>query len=188
MRSAILGTVLTVTAALATTAPAQARTAAAPVRPGSASAVLVASCTATVNGTFTSPLDPGSSNAPQAESLTQTGTATCVDDAGEPLIRGTVTRTVVLPAAQCSGIAYSDPATTTFTWADGTTSAFSLSPAAVVTVLGTASSTGTGAVTAASTKFAGDSIDGAVMSTGPGCGTASGQTAVSSTIVFTLAR
>jgi hypothetical protein len=133
-------------------------------------------------------LDPHSTNAQQAETLNQTGTATCVDDAGEPLVRGTVTRSAVLPAAQCSGIAYSDPATNTFNWADGTTSSFTLSSAAIVSVLGTASSTGTGTVTAASTKFAGDSIDGAVMSSGPGCNTASGQTKVTSTIVFTLAH
>jgi hypothetical protein len=187
MRSAILGTALAVTAALALAAPAQARTVA-PGRGSASSRVLIASCTATVSGTYSSPLDRGSTNVQQAETLRQTGTATCVDVAGEPLVRGTVTRSAVLPAAQCSGVVYSDPATTTFTWADGTVSTFSLSPAAVVTVLGTASSTGTGTVTAASTKFAGDSIDGAVMSSGPGCGTAAGQTAVTSTIVFILAH
>ena len=188
MRSAtILGTALTVTSALALAAPAQARTVA-PGRGGASSPVLVASCTATVSGTYSSPLDPGSTNAQQAETLQQTGTATCVDDAGGVLVRGTVTRSAVLPAAQCSGIVYSDPATNTFNWADGTSSSFTLSPAAIVSVLGTAFSTGTGTVTAASTKFAGDSIDGAVMSSGPGCGTASGQTTVTSTIVFTLAH
>lgn len=188
MRSAtILGTALTVTAAVALAAPAQARTVA-PGSGGASSPVLIASCTATVSGTYSSPLDPGSTNVQQAVTLQQTGTATCVDESGEPLVRGSVTRSAVLPAAQCSGIAYSVPATNTFTWADGTTSSFVLSPAAVVSVLGTASSTGTGTVAAASTKFAGDSIDGAVMSSGPGCGTAAGQTTVTSTIVFTLAH
>jgi hypothetical protein len=177
MRSAILGTVLTVTAALATAAPAHA-----------ASPVLVASCTATLTGAFTAPLDPGSTNAQQPDTLQQSGPVTCVDDAGEPLVRGTLTRTVVLPAAQCSGIAYSDPETDSVAWSDGAVGALSLDHAAVVTVLGTASSTGTGSVTANSSKFAGDSIDFAGMSSGPGCGTAAGQTAVTSTLVFTLAH
>lgn len=177
MRSAILGTVLTVTAALATAAPAHA-----------ASPVLVASCTATATGAYTSPLDPGSTNAQQPDTLRQTGPVTCVDDSGEQLITGTLTRTVVLPAAQCSGILYTDPETDSIAWADGTVSALSLDHGAVVSVLGTASSTGTGSVTAAGTKFPGDSIDFAVMSSGPGCGTASGQTNVSSTVVFTLAH
>jgi hypothetical protein len=182
MRSAILGPVLTATAALAlaTTAPAQAATTASPV--------LVASCTATITGTYTSPLDPGATNAQQADTLQQTGNTTCVDDAGQPLIRGTMTRTAVLPAAQCSGIAYSDPSTTTITWSDNTVTNLTLNQANVVSVLGTASTTGTGTVTTDSTKFAGDSIDGAVMGSGPGCGTPAGQTTVSSTVVFTLAH
>lgn len=179
MRSAILGTVLTVAAAFAVAAPARA---------SSASPVLIASCTATVTGAYTSPLDPGGTNAPQPETLRQTGTATCVDVGGGTLSRGTVTRTTVLPAAQCTSIAYSDPSTTSIAWSDGTVSAFSLDHAAVVSVLGTDSATGTGTVTADSTKFAGDAIDGAVMSSGPGCGTAAGETTVSSTIVITLAH
>ena len=184
MRSAILGPVLTAATALALTttaaAPAQATTTASPV--------LVASCTATISGTYTSPLDPGATNAQQADTIQQTGNATCVDDAGQPLIRGTMTRTTILPAAQCSGITYSDPSTTTITWTDGTTTSLTLDQANTVSVQGTASTTGTGTATTNSTKFAGDSIDGAVMSTGPGCGTPSGQTTVTSTVVFTLAH
>ena len=78
MRTAILGTVLTVTATLATTAPAYAGAAASPV--------LVASCTATLSGSYASPLDPGSTNAQQADTLSQSGTVTCVDDGGQPLV------------------------------------------------------------------------------------------------------
>ena len=99
-----------------------------------------------------------------------------------------MTRTTVLPAAQCSGIAYSDPSTTRIAWADGTFSSLTLDQANVVSVLGTASTTGIGSMSADSTKFTGDSIDGAVMGTGTGCGTAAGQRAVSSTMVFTLAH
>ena len=183
MKSATLGTVLTVAATLALTAPI------APAAHADAgSPVLIASCTGTLNGTYTKPLDPGSTNAQQADSLTQNGTVTCVDDGGQPLVRGTVTRSVTLPAAQCSGIAYSDPSATRITWADGTFTALTLDQANVVSVLGTASTTGAGSVSADSTKFTGDSIDGAVMSSGPGCGTAPGQTNVSSTLVFTLAH
>ncbi|MEZ0107707.1 hypothetical protein ABH920_001699 [Catenulispora sp. EB89] len=183
MRSAILGPVLTAAAALALTAAAPAAQAAT-----TASPVLVASCTATISGTYTSPLDPGGTNAQQADTLQQTGTITCVDDAGQPLVRGTMTRTTILPAAQCSGIAYSDPSTNTINWTDGTTTSLTLDQANVVSVLGAASTTGTGTATTNSTKFAGDSIDGAVMGTGPGCGTPSGQTTVNSTVVFTLAH
>jgi hypothetical protein len=179
MRTAILGTVLTVTAALAATAPAYA---------GTASPVLVATCTATLSGSYSSPLDPGSTNAQQADTLSQSGTVICVDDGGQPLVRGTVTRTAVLPAAQCSGIAYSDPSTTRITWADGTFTSLTLGQANVVSALGTASTTGIGSVSADSTKFTGDSIDGAVMGAGDGCGTAAGQRTVASTMVFTLAH
>lgn|GEM_PF-4136277 len=94
----------------------------------------------------------------------------------------------VLPAAQCSGIAYSDPSTTRITWADGTFRSISLDQADVVSVLGTASTTGTGSVSADSTKFTGDSIDGAVMGAGDGCGTAAGQRTITSILVFTLAH
>ena len=203
MRSAILGPVLTAAAALALTAapaaapaqaatPAKATTHAQAAKHGQAvtkaSPVLVASCTATISGSYTSPLDPGGTNAQQPDTLQQSGAVTCVDNGGQLLIRGTMTRTAALPAAQCSGIAYSDPSTTTITWADGTTSSLTLDPANVVSVLGTASTTGTGSVTPTSTKFAGDTIDAAVMATGPGCGTAAGQTTVNSTVVFTLAH
>ena len=99
-----------------------------------------------------------------------------------------MTRTTGLPAAQYSGIAYSDPSTTRITWADGTFSSITLDQANVVSVLGTASTTGTGSVSADSTKFTGDSIDGAVMGAGDGCGTAAGQRTVTSTLVFTLAH
>ena len=58
----------------------------------------------------------------------------------------------------------------------------------MISVLGTASTTGTGSVSADSTKFTGDSIDGAVMGAGDGCGTTAGQRAITSTLVFTLAH
>ncbi|MBS2532160.1 hypothetical protein KGQ20_05185 [Catenulispora sp. NF23] len=177
MRSAILGTVLTVAAGLAVTAP-----------PRAEAAVLVASCTATLSGSWSAPLDPGSTNAAQPETLQQSGPVGCFDDGGAPLVGGTMTRTTVLLAAQCTGIAYSDPSTTFITWSDGTVSTLSLGQAAVVTVLGNASTNGSGSMAPASAKFGGDAIDGAVMTTGPGCGTASGQTNVTSTVVFTLAR
>ena len=172
MRSAILGTVLTVAAGLAATAAPRAEaTAAAPLRAfPAASPVLVASCTATLTGSWTTPLDPGATNAPQAETLHQSGTLTCVDPGGATLFTGTLTRTTVLPAAQCTTIIYNDPSTTTITWTDGTTSKLTLTQAAVVTVLGAAATNGAGAMSADSAKFPGDSIDGAIMTTGPGCG------------------
>ncbi|MEY9908317.1 hypothetical protein ABIA35_004550 [Catenulispora sp. MAP12-49] len=185
MRTATLGTALTLTLTATT---ALTLTLTAPAHADAGGQVLLASCTATMTGTYTSPLDPGSTDAQQPDSLPQTGTVTCVDDAGQPLVRGTVTRTADLPAAQCSGITYSDPSTTRIAWADGTTTTLTLDQATVIAVLGTASTTGTGTATPDSTKFTGDSIDAAVMTSGPGCGTAKGQTDVASTMVFTLAH
>ena len=52
----------------------------------------------------------------------------------------------------------------------------------------TTAATGTGASAAGSTKFTGDTIDAALMATGPGCGTQAGQTKVDATMVFTLAH
>ena len=179
MRSTILGTVLAAATALALATPAHAAT---------RSAVLVASCTATLTGTWSSPLDPGSTNAQHPETLRQSGSVTCVDNSGQPLVRGTMTRTANLPAAQCSGITYNDPSTNRIAWNDGTATTFTLNQATVISVLGAASTTGTGTATADSTKFSGDIVDGAVMSSGPGCGAASGQTNVASTVVFALAH
>lgn len=187
MRTAILGAALTVTAALAsTTPPAHATTSTATAT--APQLILVATCTATLTGGYATPLDPGSTNAQQPDTLSETGNVTCVDDAGQPLIRGTMTRTTVLPTAQCSGIAYNDPSTTRITWSDGTTTNLTLDQANAIAVLGTTATSGTGAATTDSTKFTGDTIDAAVMATGPGCGTKTGQTQVDATMVFTLAH
>jgi hypothetical protein len=179
MRSVILGAVLTAGAALAITAP---------VRANSASQVLVASCNATASGSFSAPLDPGGTDAAQSETLQQTGTVACFDTGGGLLIQGTVTRTTVIPAAQCTGISTLGSSTARVNWSDGTVSIFDLGQTALVAVDGTASVNGRSTVTSDSSKFAGASVFATVMSTGSGCRTAAGQTSVGSTMVFTLAR
>jgi hypothetical protein len=179
LRSAVLGAALTVGPALAIAGPAHA---------AHAAQVLIASCNATVSGSFSTPLDPGGSDAAQSETLSQNGTVTCFDAGGGLLVSGTATRTTVIPAAQCTGI--STPGSSVFrvSWGDGTVSTFDLGQATLIAVDGTASVAAASTVTSDSTKFAGASIDAGVMSSGSGCRTAAGQSSVDSTVVFTLAR
>ncbi|MFF2627047.1 hypothetical protein ACFVUN_14865 [Kitasatospora griseola] len=115
--------------------------------------------------------------------LAMTGTATCVDAAGSPVAAGTFARSVAVSATECDG---DEDASTTVRWSDGTASTVRYGKGKVVTANGTASLIADGAVTADSTRFAGDTVHAVGTSTGTGCGIAAGKATVDSTLVLRL--
>ncbi|WP_030277865.1 hypothetical protein [Streptomyces sp. NRRL B-24484] len=115
-----------------------------------------------------------------------TGSLSCVDAAGAPLATGTFERTVTMPATECTGDEHGDTSTTTVHWSDLSTSAFRFDHTDVVKVNGTASLVVTGAVTDDSARFAGDTVNAVGTSSGTGCGTPAGETAVDSILVLRL--
>ncbi|MFD8597858.1 hypothetical protein ACFV1L_22915 [Kitasatospora sp. NPDC059646] len=129
------------------------------------------------------PLAPGTAHQP--DTLTTTGTVTCVDAAGAPGPAGTFERTAPRPADRCTGEEYGD--TTTVRWSDGTASTLRADRPAgsdTVRVNGTASLVLNGHVAEDSSRFPADTVHGVGTSTAAGCGTPAGPTAVDSTLVL----
>ncbi|MGW4893090.1 hypothetical protein ACWEQL_12625 [Kitasatospora sp. NPDC004240] len=157
-----------------------------PARADSAEPTIDATCVLNAHGLFATAVAPGGIDLPVPNTLAMTGTLSCVDVAGAPLATGTFERTVTMPATQCTGDEHGDTATTSVHWSDGTASTFRFDKIDVVKVNGTASLVIAGAVTADSARFADDAINAVGTSTGTGCGTPAGETAVDSTIVLRL--
>ncbi|MCG6497690.1 hypothetical protein [Kitasatospora sp. A2-31] len=153
---------------------------------GTAEATTDATCVLNGHGVFATAVAPGGVDVPVPDTLAMTGTLSCVDAAGAPLATGTFERTVAMPATECTGDEHGDTATTTVHWADQTASTFRFDRIDVVKVNGTASLVITGAVTADSARFADDTINAVGTSTGTGCGTPVGESAVDSTVVLRL--
>ncbi|WP_031063730.1 hypothetical protein [Streptomyces sp. NRRL WC-3742] len=181
MKIAARGALLVATSLLTVVAPIAGSSAA-----GSAAPVTDATCVMNGHGVFASAVDPGGVNVPLPDTLAMTGTVSCVDAAGAPLADGTFTRTVTMPATECTGDEHQDTSTTTVNWTGGTASTFRFDRTDVVKVNGTASLVVTGGVTADSARFAGDTVNAIGTSTGVGCGTPAGETALDSTLVLRL--
>ncbi|AUY53771.1 hypothetical protein [Streptomyces sp. CB01881] len=147
-----------------------------------------ATCVLNAHGAFATAVAPGGVDLPAPNTLAMTGTVSCVDAAGAPLATGAFERTVTMPATECTGDEHGDTSTTNVHWTDQTASAFRFDKIDVVKVNGTASLVITGGVTADSARFADDTINAVGTSTGTGCGTPAGETAVDSTIVLRLAH
>ncbi|MDH6145436.1 MULTISPECIES: hypothetical protein [Kitasatospora] len=145
-----------------------------------------ATCVLNAHGVFATAVDPGGINLPLGDTLAMTGTVTCVDTAGAPVAAGTFERTVTMPTTECTGDEHGDTSTTTIHWTDGTASTFRFDKTDVVKVNGTASLVVSGLVTADSTRFANDTINAVGTSSGTGCGTPAGETALDSTLVLRL--
>ncbi|MFD0277629.1 hypothetical protein ACFVHB_27480 [Kitasatospora sp. NPDC127111] len=145
-----------------------------------------ATCVLNAHGVFATAVGAGGTDLPVGDTLAMTGTVSCVDAAGAPAATGTFERTVTMPAAECTGDEHGDTATTTVHWTDRTASTFRFDRIDVVKVDGTASLVVTGAVTADSARFAGDIVNAVGTSSGTGCGTPAGETAVDSTLVVRL--
>ncbi|MFF8775066.1 hypothetical protein [Kitasatospora sp. NPDC015120] len=145
-----------------------------------------ATCVMNGHGIFATAVDPGGIGLPAGNTLAMTGTVECVDSAGAATATGVFERTVTMPAAECTGDEHGDTSVTTVHWADKTTSTFRFDHTDVVKVNGTASLVVTGAVTPDSTRFAGDTVNAVGTSTGVGCGTPAGETALDSTLVLRL--
>ncbi|MFE4603163.1 hypothetical protein ACFRKE_20170 [Kitasatospora indigofera] len=145
-----------------------------------------ATCVLNAHGLFATAVGAGGTNLPVGDTLAMTGTVSCVDAAGASAATGTFERTVTMPATECTGDEHGDTSTTTVNWADGAVSTFGFDTSDVVKVNGTASLAVTGAVTADSARFAGDTVNALGTSTGTGCGTPAGETAVDSTLVLRL--
>ncbi|MET8541867.1 hypothetical protein ABZW03_14600 [Kitasatospora sp. NPDC004799] len=203
MRIAVRAAVLTAVPLLATgplfagaaAHTASARTASARTAsaddPASARAVAAepttdATCALKGHGVFTSAVDPGGTNVSLPDTLVMTGTVECVDAAGAPTTTGTFARTVTMPATECTGDEHGDTSTTDVSWTDGTASTFRFDRTDVVKVNGTASLVVSGAVTADSARFAGDTVNAIGSSTGAGCGTPAGETELDSVLVLRL--
>ncbi|MEU2718032.1 hypothetical protein [Streptomyces sp. NPDC007205] len=153
---------------------------------GSAAPTTGSTCVLNAHGVFANAVDPGGINLPVRDTLAMTGSVTCVDATGAPVAAGTFERTVTMPATECTGDEHGDTSTTTVHWTDNTTSTFRFDKIDVVKVNGTASLVVTGTVTPDSTRFASDTINAVGTSTGAGCGTPAGETAVDSTLVLRL--
>jgi hypothetical protein len=182
MKTAVLGAALAAASLLAAAAaPAHS----AHVR-STRAAVLDATCVQTAHGTFATAVDPGGTDASQQDTLHMTGTVKCEDSAGVPVATGTFQRTVTMPGEECTGDEHRDTSTTTVTWSDKSVSTFTFDRTEVVKAAGTASLVITGGVSTDSARFAKDTINAVGVSTGSGCGTKAGETAVDSTIVLRL--
>lgn len=177
MKSVALGTMLALASLL---------TAATPVNADSTGPTVDATCVRTAHGTYATPVDPQGTNAPQSDTLKLTGTVKCVDSAGAPVATGSVDQTVTMPRTECTGDDHRDTATTRVKWSDGTVSTFAFNHIDVVKADGTASLVTTGSVTRDSARFAGDTLNAVGTSVDVGCGTATGETSVDSTLVIRL--
>ncbi|MEV6976061.1 hypothetical protein [Kitasatospora sp. NPDC093806] len=145
-----------------------------------------ATCSTVAHGTFATAVAPGGVNTPIANTLDMTGAITCVDGAGAPLATGTFERTISMQDSVCTGDQNGLTSVTTVKWSDGTISNLSFDRVDVQKVAGIASLVVSGRVTDNSARFAFDTIKGAGSSTGTGCGTPLGETAVDSTLVLRL--
>jgi hypothetical protein len=181
MKAALRGALLAAAALLA--APLLAGASA---RADSQAPTTDATCVLNAHGVFATAVDPGGIDLPVADTLTMTGTMTCADPSGAPVATGTFERTVTMPATECTGDEHGDTSTTTVRWTDGTVSTFRFDKTDVVKVNGTASLVVSGLVTADSTRFANDTVNAIGTSTGTGCGTPAGETALDSTLVLRL--
>ncbi|MFF4341321.1 hypothetical protein ACFY00_15475 [Kitasatospora sp. NPDC001540] len=145
-----------------------------------------ATCVLKAHGVFATAVGLGGVDLPVGNTLAMTGTVECVDAAGAPSATGAFERTVTMPAAECTGDEHGDTSTTTVHWADKTTSTFRFDHTDVVKVNGTASLIVTGTVTPDSGRFAGDALNAVGTSTGTGCGSPAGESALDSTLVLRL--
>ncbi|MGW1596126.1 hypothetical protein [Streptomyces sp. NPDC002343] len=155
-------------------------------RAGAAEPTTDATCVMRAHGVFANAVGVGGTGIALPNTLAMTGTVECVDAAGAPAATGTFERTVTMPAAACTGDEHGDTATTTVHWTDGTVSTFQFDTIDVVKVNGTASLVVTGGVTADSARYVGDTVSAVGTSTGAGCGTPAGETALDSTLVVRL--
>ncbi|MFD8479554.1 hypothetical protein [Kitasatospora sp. NPDC059673] len=182
MKTAFRGTLLA-SAPLLATLPLIVDTSA---RAYSATPTTDATCVLHAHGVFTTAVDAGGTDTPIPDTLTMTGTVTCVDSAGAPLASGAFERVVTMPSTECTGDEHGDTSTTTIHWSDKTTSTFRFDRTDVMKVNGTASLVVSGAVTDDSAAFANDTIKAVGTSYGAGCGTPAGETALDSTLVLRL--
>ncbi|MQS16839.1 hypothetical protein F7Q99_32795 [Streptomyces kaniharaensis] len=181
MKIAVLGAVLAIPPLLvAAAAPADS------AHTRSARPTIDATCVQTAHGTFATAVDPGATNTSQPDTLRMTGKVECVDSANARLASGTFERTVTMPGVECTGEEHRDTSTTTVHWSDGAVSTLDFDRTEVVKASGTASLVITGSVTADSARFARDTIKAVGISSGSGCGTRAGETAVDSTLVLHL--
>lgn len=145
-------------------------------------------CVRVTHGTFATPIGLGGINTPVADALHMTGTMTCTDANGAPLVTGTVEQTVTIPQGECTGQEIGNTSKTVVTWSDGTVSNFTFDHSDVIKANGAAGLVVSGSVSGDSTRFAGDTVSGAGTGTSVGCGTAAGEAAADSTLVLYLAH
>lgn len=111
---------------------------------------------------------------------------TCTDATGAPLAAGTVDQAVTMPRTECTGEETGNTSKTVVTWSDGTVSTLVFDHSDVIKANGISGLVVSGSVTAGSTRFAGDTINGAGAGASVGCGTAAGETTADSTLLLHL--
>jgi hypothetical protein len=140
-------------------------------------------CTDTTQGVSATPIDAGT-DGPQADTITATGTVTCVDANNQPLAGGTSQVTANLPGVQCTGDENAGTVNEQITWSDGTTTTIDFSQLDAAESSGTANITSTG--TATGTRFANDTVTATGSASGSGCGTSSGLSNDTGTMTLTF--
>lgn len=177
VRSALSTALLFATASLL--APATARAV-------SAAPTTDATCVMTGHGVFATAVGAGGVDIAMPDTLSMTGTVTCVDAAGVAAAAGTFQRTVTMPTVECTGDEHGDTSTSTVSWSDGAVSTFQFTKTDVVKMSGTASLTVAGGVSADSARYANDTISAGGISAGAGCGSPVGEAALDTTLVLRL--
>ena len=155
----------------------------APAASAQAGAKTLALCFQQTHNAFATPV----TNIPQPNTLTGTGTISCLDVQRTIVRTGTVHVVVTLPIAQCVGHETNDGSIlNTITWRDGTMSTLNLSRDSGIQTGAFSTGSAHGTVTADSTRFPRAAVTATDRAVPHGCGTAEGATSSDAEVTLTF--